>query len=77
MGPTTIPSQSAETIKIPTAQYEFGANFMDPKVGCHHHIYFSRFLLIIVTFGNYLPATLNENLEEFMGFPQLMLVGRY
>nr|XP_023905383.1 mitochondrial import receptor subunit TOM40-1-like [Quercus suber]POF19764.1 mitochondrial import receptor subunit tom40-1 [Quercus suber] len=32
MGPTTIPSQSAETIKIPTAQYEFGANFMDPKL---------------------------------------------
>lgn len=51
MGPTTIPSQSAETIKIPTAQYEFGANFMDPKVGCQHRIYFSRFLLIIVTFG--------------------------
>lgn len=51
MGPTTIPSQSAETIKIPTAQYEFGANFMDPKVGCHHRICFFRFLLIIVTFG--------------------------
>lgn len=32
MGPTEIPSQSPETIKIPTAQYEFGANFLDPKV---------------------------------------------
>lgn len=32
MGPTEIPSQSAETIKIPTAHYEFGANFIDPKV---------------------------------------------
>lgn len=32
MGPTEIPSQSPETIKIPTAQYEFGANFLDPKL---------------------------------------------
>ncbi|CAL5378410.1 unnamed protein product [Camellia sinensis] len=32
MGPTEIPSQSSETIKIPTAHYEFGANFIDPKV---------------------------------------------
>jgi mitochondrial import receptor subunit TOM40 len=32
MGPMEIPSQSAETIKIPTANYEFGANFMDPKL---------------------------------------------
>ncbi|KAK4756834.1 hypothetical protein SAY87_006961 [Trapa incisa] len=32
MGVTEIPSQSPETIKIPTAQYEFGANFMDPKL---------------------------------------------
>lgn len=32
MGPTEIPSQSSETIKIPTAHYEFGANFLDPKV---------------------------------------------
>lgn len=31
MGPTEVPSQSTETIKIPTAQYEFGANFIDPK----------------------------------------------
>ncbi|XP_061992130.1 mitochondrial import receptor subunit TOM40-1-like [Rosa rugosa] len=32
MGPTTIPSQTPETIKIPTANYEFGANFIDhPK----------------------------------------------
>ncbi|GER28153.1 mitochondrial import receptor subunit tom40 [Striga asiatica] len=32
MGPTEIPSQSSETIKIPTAQYEFGANYLDPKL---------------------------------------------
>lgn len=32
MGPTEIPSQSPETIKIPTAHYEFGANFIDPKL---------------------------------------------
>ncbi|KAE8672740.1 Mitochondrial import receptor subunit TOM40-1 [Hibiscus syriacus] len=32
MGPTEIPSQSSETIKIPTAHYEFGANFIDPNV---------------------------------------------
>ncbi|KAL1545118.1 hypothetical protein AAHA92_21878 [Salvia divinorum] len=32
MGPTEIPAQSAETIKIPTANYEFGANFIDPKL---------------------------------------------
>lgn len=40
MGPTTIPSQSPETIKIPTANYEFGATFIDhPKVGSRHHDY--------------------------------------
>lgn len=33
MGPTEIPSQSSEAIKIPTAHYEFGANYIDPKVG--------------------------------------------
>ncbi|CAN8270312.1 unnamed protein product [Cochlearia groenlandica] len=32
MGPTEVPSQSAETIKIPTAHYEFGANYFDPKL---------------------------------------------
>ncbi|XP_065868693.1 mitochondrial import receptor subunit TOM40-1 [Euphorbia lathyris] len=32
MGPMELPSQSAETIKIPTAHYEFGANFVDPKL---------------------------------------------
>ncbi|MBA0822672.1 hypothetical protein Goarm_019459 [Gossypium armourianum] len=32
MGPTEIPSQSAETIKIPTSHYEFGANYIDPNV---------------------------------------------
>ncbi|KAI7755316.1 hypothetical protein M8C21_030162 [Ambrosia artemisiifolia] len=32
MGPTEIPCQSTETIKIPTAHYDFGADFMDPKL---------------------------------------------
>lgn len=32
MGSTAIPSQSSETIKVPTAHYEFGANFLDPKL---------------------------------------------
>uniref|UniRef100_A0A7N0RB05 Mitochondrial import receptor subunit TOM40 n=1 Tax=Kalanchoe fedtschenkoi TaxID=63787 RepID=A0A7N0RB05_KALFE len=32
MGPTEVPSQGAETIKIPTSHYEFGANFLDPKL---------------------------------------------
>jgi mitochondrial import receptor subunit TOM40 len=33
MGPIEIPSQSAEVIKIPTANYEFGATFIDhPRV---------------------------------------------
>ena len=33
MGPTEVPSQSPDTtIKIPTAHYEFGANYYDPKV---------------------------------------------
>lgn len=52
MGPTTIPSQSSETIKIPTAQYEFGANFLDPKVGCNYDICFPRFMFIIVTLSS-------------------------
>lgn len=43
MGPMTVPSQSPETIKIPTAHYEFGANFIDhPKVGSHRYFYLSR-----------------------------------
>ncbi|KAG5014795.1 hypothetical protein JHK85_020931 [Glycine max] len=29
MGPTEVPSQSTETIKIPTAHYEFGSTFID------------------------------------------------
>ncbi|VFR00481.1 unnamed protein product [Cuscuta campestris] len=32
MGPTEIPSQSTEIIKIPNSHYEFGANFIDPKL---------------------------------------------
>eukprot|EP00268_Persea_americana_P033337 TRINITY_DN3300_c0_g1_i8.p1 TRINITY_DN3300_c0_g1~~TRINITY_DN3300_c0_g1_i8.p1 ORF type:complete len:392 (+),score=60.68 TRINITY_DN3300_c0_g1_i8:40-1215(+) len=32
MGSAEIPSQSSDTIKVPTAHYEFGANFLDPKL---------------------------------------------
>ncbi|WOL14721.1 mitochondrial import receptor subunit TOM40-1 [Canna indica] len=32
MGSTELPSQSSDTIKVPTAHYEFGANFLDPKL---------------------------------------------
>lgn len=32
MGSTEIPSQSSGILKVPTAHYEFGANFLDPKL---------------------------------------------
>ena len=32
IGPIEVPSQFAETIKILTSHYEFGANFVDPNV---------------------------------------------
>ncbi|PWA45243.1 translocase of the outer mitochondrial membrane [Artemisia annua] len=32
MGPTEVPAQSADIIKVPTANYEFGANFIDPRL---------------------------------------------
>ncbi|KAG2552273.1 mitochondrial import receptor subunit TOM40-1-like [Panicum virgatum] len=32
MGSLEVPAQSSETIKVPTAHYEFGANFLDPKL---------------------------------------------
>lgn len=32
MGSMEVPSQSSDTIKVPTAHYEFGANFLDPKL---------------------------------------------
>lgn len=31
MGSTEVPSQSSDTVKVPSAHYEFGANFLDPK----------------------------------------------
>jgi len=36
MGPTEVPNPtpSSEIIKIPTANYDFGAGFIDPKVCC-------------------------------------------
>lgn len=43
MGPVTIPRQSAEILKVPTANYEFGAYFIDHlKVGSYPRIYLSR-----------------------------------
>lgn len=48
MGPTEIPAQSAETIKIPTAHYEFGANFIDPQV-CG--------ILLLIFIFTYISAT--------------------
>ncbi|KAK9726816.1 hypothetical protein RND81_05G239100 [Saponaria officinalis] len=32
MGPMEVPSQSPETLKIPTSNYEFGANYIDPQM---------------------------------------------
>ncbi|KAM0947951.1 putative eukaryotic porin/Tom40 [Dioscorea sansibarensis] len=32
MGLAELPLQSSDTIKVPTAYYEFGANFLDPKL---------------------------------------------
>ncbi|THU54319.1 hypothetical protein C4D60_Mb10t23830 [Musa balbisiana] len=32
MGSMEVPSQSSDTLKVPTAHYEFGANFLDPKL---------------------------------------------
>jgi len=32
MGSLEVPAQGSETIKVPTAHYEFGANFLDPKL---------------------------------------------
>lgn len=56
MGPIEIPSQSAEAVKVPTAHYEFGANYIDPKVGNHHNVYFETILLILRGPGNYLVS---------------------
>lgn len=53
MGPTEIPSQSTETIKIPTANYEFGANYIDPNVSDYYSIYIVKIpwncLIIIIS----------------------------
>lgn len=32
MGSMEVPSQSTDTIKVPTSHYEFGANFLDPRL---------------------------------------------
>ncbi|KAI4385806.1 hypothetical protein MLD38_003799 [Melastoma candidum] len=32
MGTTEVPSRDYQTLKMPTANYEFGVNFMDPKL---------------------------------------------
>lgn len=39
MGPTEIPTQSTEIIKVPISNYEFGANFIDPKVPWLHYLF--------------------------------------
>lgn len=39
MGPTELPTQSTDVVKIPTAHYEFGANFIDPKVCIWYYPY--------------------------------------
>ncbi|GAA0140628.1 primary active transporter [Lithospermum erythrorhizon] len=57
MGPTEIPSQSTETIKIPTAHYEFGANFLDPKL-----MLFGR-IMTDGRLGARLKCDLTENLS--------------
>ncbi|EOA31006.1 hypothetical protein CARUB_v10014148mg [Capsella rubella] len=62
MGPTEVPSQSSETIKIPTANYEFGANYFDPKV---IFLVISCFHVLIVM--KEMKMTVNI---------QLMLIGR-
>ena len=51
MGSLEVPAQSSETIKVPTAHYEFGANFLDPKVCsmafncgiCHNDVFLNSF----------------------------------
>ncbi|CAA3022329.1 mitochondrial import receptor subunit TOM40-1-like [Olea europaea subsp. europaea] len=65
MGPTEIPSQSSETIKIPTAHYEFGANFIDPKV-----FIFSLKLFFAFT------CWLHSRMGALFVLWQLMLFGR-
>lgn len=67
MGPTEIPSQSTETIKIPTAHYEFGANYIDPKVSGCYNSYIGRKLFDDCNFNQVMVL---------MVFPQLMLIGR-
>ena len=63
MGPIEIPSQSTETIKIPTATYEFGANYIDPKVPDLLNV---RCFVVI----------LNYNVMALATDMQLMLFGR-
>jgi hypothetical protein len=38
MGSMEVPSQSGDVIKVPTAQYEFGANFIDLPQVCFNDI---------------------------------------
>ena len=66
MGPTEIPSQSPETIKIPTAHYEFGANYLDPKV-CICHL--AKVSCVWYWWNLFNSRGINW-------FSQLMLVGR-
>ena len=56
MGSMEVPSQSSDTFKVPTAHYEFGANFLDPKV------------CIFVFFFNFFPAAPFRKIVFFNGW---------
>lgn len=72
MGPMELPSQSAEVIKIPTSHYEFGANFLDPKV---HNLAIFFINLLKVFMSNQSIEVLFLIICIFFTF-QKMLVGR-
>jgi hypothetical protein len=50
MGSMEVPSQSADVIKVPTAQYEFGANFIDLPQVCFRHIMARHFCVMYCIF---------------------------
>lgn len=77
MGPMELPSQSAETIKIPTAHYEFGANFIDPKVAiCIINAFFAFQILLLIYPLNYCILLTINIVRVLEGCLQLMLFGR-
>lgn len=60
MGSMEIPSQSKDIIKVPTAHYEFGANFLDPKVALH-------FILSLFWMGDPLSSLFSSFSETIEG----------